>query len=289
MKRVSVTKREGSICRRACPCGRPLPAGARSSRRYCSDGCRVEANRRKTGRHKKPAPPLRKTKLPVDYEKDLLYLTHHDWYGGIVEIWHHRFGRGVLDLSRYFADSSDGRAARCATIHVFFNRKRSIGRNVKHTEYLPWAEVFCTHWWQELPKHLLWVTKQDLREREQRLVQLFDSDRNSDLGADSAKWDRDGGFAPEAEVAVEQILDKGHRLESATTGGDGDDDKAESGADISDIADTPPLPEFGARDIQYISKEDQCNDRSSAYESPDGPTEESESTRRPRRKIEPRE
>jgi hypothetical protein len=191
-------------------CGKPLSA-ERGTRRFWGDTCRQRAHRLKKVPSKQPIPVNLKARFEARFDLGLIFqsLKHP---AGVVELWHPKYGRGVLGMVRIIGVDGE---------YVSMSRLRCLFRNPsgrQHWELVPMRELWTLAFHREIPKHLRWVHPKFRASRQKKIVQLFDSDRNRDLWADSEKWNRDGGARPEAETAIEQMLDKQETQAGVSTG-----------------------------------------------------------------------
>jgi hypothetical protein len=105
----------------------------------------------------------------------------------MLEVWHDRHKRGIL--------WPEGTVIRVQ----FRHRTLRLTRNLA-------LELNATAFYESDPHLFPRVPSRKLRPRKKKVVQLRDNDRNRDLEADSAKWDRDAGFSKDAEVTVANIF-----------------------------------------------------------------------------------
>ncbi len=192
----NVTKSSGTNSR-----GRGRP------RKHTDRAAKQQAYRdRKSNAGTKPPLP-RNLNLPFEKRFDLDLLFAGLFRNKLVEVWHARYGRGVVDTVRIYTagDTPDDLEVIPCRGKLPCRFRSKSGR--RHWEYVPFEEVWTLAAHDGVPKHLRWIHEKHRAPRVNRLVQLFDSDRNRDMGGDSEKWNADGGKTADAEVAVQQIYD----------------------------------------------------------------------------------
>jgi hypothetical protein len=197
----SVTKTHVAMVEggRFCPaCGKPAPADATKRWKYCNDTCRQAAYRTKTG--KSAYAGIVKIKTPVPFRAGKgLPKEREDWYreipiletaignhcvGGVVEVYHAKYGRGVLDLFRPLNDRVQGNPYPVGngspiTINkAVWKRPRCLFSKPKLWRYLDWQFVYLLKWHPHgcgcpLPKNLRWIhADSNRRIRKTRTIHL---------------------------------------------------------------------------------------------------------------------
>lgn len=209
----SVTKTNGTISREGfCKaCGKALPASTRR-RVFCNDSCRQTAYRHTTGKSAKAGTLRVKTEIPTFAKlgrpktaADREWFIHEvrllrqalaaRCYGGVIEVYHHKFGRGVLDLFRPFNSYLSLRLDRgplyalsgYPSPELVWSQARCQFNKPKLWHMLDWREVWLLGWHDKgnMPANLKWVhTDSNRRVRRSRFVRLG----NLDVG-----WDQQNG------------------------------------------------------------------------------------------------
>ena len=246
MTNPSVTIYEGVHCQH---CGKPAPPKATKRFQFCNDTCRQAAYRERTGksayagtiRAKTPVPVKAEKGLPKDdpewnrHELDLLRIAFRNHCrGGVIEVYHHNYGRGVLDVYRPFHDCKsfpswfpvENRGfARLYGLDPQFpnmavwDRPRCQFQSKKAWHFLEWRDVWLLDWHGldcrcKLPSTLGWIHKDPTRRiRRSRMVHVNFSkvgvSYDSRYGSMVLTWQ------PPDPTTVQQVLNE-------STGGNND-------------------------------------------------------------------
>jgi hypothetical protein len=190
--RRSVTKSggptlEGGYCQ---SCGKTL-GKVTKRRKFCDDTCR-QAGHRKSVAGTKPRKPTSPIPDPVENHFNQIIAALNS---GMVEVWHHRHGRGVLNvLDPYWDALSDVR--RDSKFRIMrFDKARCRFRETRWID-LPWNEVHILAHHENRPKHLGWFPTRNwhrrggVRKNRVRHIHM-DAFESPDKILDFA--DRDGG------------------------------------------------------------------------------------------------
>jgi hypothetical protein len=189
-------------------CGKPAPLKATKRFRFCNDTCRQAAYRDRTGksayagtvRAKTPVPVKAELGLPKDdpewnqHELELLRKAFRNaCVGGVIEVYHHKYGRGVLDLWRpwydcqrfpYWFPRENRGFARLYGLDpqypnmAVWDQPRCQFQKNKAWRYLEWRDVWLLDWHGrdcncQLPKSLSWIhADRTRRVRRNRMMQI---------------------------------------------------------------------------------------------------------------------
>lgn len=199
----SVTKTAGTIYEGCCEyCGKPLPDST-SRRQFCNDTCRQAKHRSKTGksaragtlRLKAEIPPFARKGQPKTAAPKVWLIREVNTViaavrqSGVIECYHHTYGRGVIDLHRMISQITSqpspaelrealhghyrGWDVICEIPHgvwrcLFSRRKKWLN--------LPASEVYLLKFHPlQPPSHLEWIHKEDrvrVRIRRSREIHL---------------------------------------------------------------------------------------------------------------------
>lgn len=185
MSSRSVTKTAGPISRGCLHCGKGFQPGATLRKRFCDGTCRQAYYRNRTGksayagtvRAKTPIPERAKSGFPKSLD-DREWLRHESkllqtafragCVGGVIEVYHPRYKRGVLDLWRPFNDCRVNRAGNLWPLSgqkgnwEVWNKARCFFNRPKQWLSLDWKEIYLLGWHvrdsqHRLPKGTRWI------------------------------------------------------------------------------------------------------------------------------------
>jgi hypothetical protein len=149
------------------------PKGKGRPRTTCSQTCRKALSRALN-------------RIPAVQSLELFDL--YNCPNSVLEVWHEKYKRGKL--------WPEGEVIRVEFRYQTHRLTPYLARDLKVVAF---HEFDRELWKRTFParKHA---------PRKKKVVQLRDNDRNRDMEGDAAKWDRDGGFSKDAEVAVANIF-----------------------------------------------------------------------------------
>lgn len=183
---LSVTKTAGTISRGCLHCGKGFQPGATLRKRFCDDTCRQANYRGRTGKSAYAGTVRAKTAIPERAKSgfpkaldDREWLAHESrlllaafrarCVGGVIEVYHHKHGRGVLDLLRPFNDCTVNHAGNLWPLSgkpkgnwEVWRQARCQFDRPKRWIFLDWKDIYLLEWHvrdgqHRLPKNLRWV------------------------------------------------------------------------------------------------------------------------------------
>lgn len=210
MTKTSVTIIEGGFCQN---CGKSAPPKATKRFKFCSDTCRQAAYRHRTGKSAHAGTIRLKAPIPlpaergdckyfvpgfVEREMTLIKAAFENQCRGVIEVYHRKYGRGVLDLLRPWSDSQNvpGTTSTPRQLYGGFWRlfaspypnsrvwdtPRCRFKN-KHWYYLTWRDIWLLEYHKELPGSLKWIHADPTRRvRKNRTVHI-------DFNVVGVEWD----------------------------------------------------------------------------------------------------